>query len=138
MCLLVCLFICLFIYLFICLFVMCCQVKRKMTKEQYITMNRGINDSKDLPREYLEAIYDEISQNEIKMKNPPKAVTRHSTICKCLLCSLLCCRTKMQLHSHYDYSLKFKYASPMGGALSEYLAEEVQRMQNRRSLVHQN
>ena len=30
-------------------------------------MNRGINDQKDLPREYLEAIYDEIATNEIKM-----------------------------------------------------------------------
>lgn len=46
------------------------QVKQgsKMTKEQYIRMNRGINDSKDLPEEYLSAIYDEIAGNEIKMK----------------------------------------------------------------------
>lgn len=49
----------------------CCptpQVAHKMTKEQYIKMNRGINDSKDLPGEYLSAIYDEIAGNEIKMK----------------------------------------------------------------------
>lgn len=39
-----------------------------MTKEQYIKMNRGINDSKDLPEEYLSSIYDEIAGNEIKMK----------------------------------------------------------------------
>ena len=44
------------------------QVKRKMTKEDYIKMNRGINDSRDLPPEYLSAIYDEIAENEIKMK----------------------------------------------------------------------
>ncbi|ELU08063.1 hypothetical protein CAPTEDRAFT_213398 [Capitella teleta] len=44
------------------------QVRNKMTKEQYIKMNRGINDSKDLPQEYLSAIYDEIADNEIKMK----------------------------------------------------------------------
>jgi brefeldin A-inhibited guanine nucleotide-exchange protein len=44
------------------------KVKHKMTKEQYIKMNRGINDSKDLPREYLEKIYDEIAQSELKMK----------------------------------------------------------------------
>ncbi|RUS86770.1 hypothetical protein EGW08_005493, partial [Elysia chlorotica] len=46
------------------------QVKanHKMTKEQYIRMNRGINDSKDLPPDYLSAIYDEISGKEIKMK----------------------------------------------------------------------
>ena len=44
------------------------QVRNKMTKEQYIKMNRGINDSKDLPQEYLSAIYDEIAEQEIKMK----------------------------------------------------------------------
>jgi brefeldin A-inhibited guanine nucleotide-exchange protein len=44
------------------------QVKNKMTKEQYIRMNRGINDSKDLPEEYLSQIYDEIAGAEIKMK----------------------------------------------------------------------
>ncbi|XP_076440296.1 brefeldin A-inhibited guanine nucleotide-exchange protein 1-like isoform X2 [Babylonia areolata] len=46
------------------------QIKQgqKMTKEQYIRMNRGINDSKDLPEEYLSTIYDEIAGNEIKMK----------------------------------------------------------------------
>ncbi|CAL1273315.1 unnamed protein product [Larinioides sclopetarius] len=45
------------------------SVKNKMTKEEYIKLNRGINDSKDLPQEYLSEIYDEIAGNEIKMKN---------------------------------------------------------------------
>ena len=31
-------------------------------------MNRGINDSGDLPPEYLEEIYDEIAAREIKMR----------------------------------------------------------------------
>uniref|UniRef100_A0A3P8YFQ9 SEC7 domain-containing protein n=1 Tax=Esox lucius TaxID=8010 RepID=A0A3P8YFQ9_ESOLU len=44
------------------------QVKNKMTKEQYIKMNRGINDSRDLPEEYLSAIYDEIAGKKIAMK----------------------------------------------------------------------
>ncbi|CAF4389175.1 unnamed protein product, partial [Adineta steineri] len=35
-------------------------IKKKMTKEQYIKMNRGINDSRDLPEEFLSKIYDEI------------------------------------------------------------------------------
>ena len=39
-----------------------------MTKEQYINMNRGINNSEDLPAEYLSSIYDEISGSAIKMK----------------------------------------------------------------------
>lgn len=44
------------------------KVKNKMTKEQYIKMNRGINDSKDLPEEYLSAIYNEIAGKKIAMK----------------------------------------------------------------------
>ncbi|XP_063238863.1 brefeldin A-inhibited guanine nucleotide-exchange protein 1 isoform X2 [Bacillus rossius redtenbacheri] len=44
------------------------QVKSKMTKEQYIRLNRGISDSKDLPEEYLSKIYDEIAGHEIKMR----------------------------------------------------------------------
>ncbi|KFP57992.1 Brefeldin A-inhibited guanine nucleotide-exchange protein 2, partial [Cariama cristata] len=44
------------------------QVKNKMTKEQYIKMNRGINDSKDLPVEYLSTIYEEIEGKKIAMK----------------------------------------------------------------------
>lgn len=31
-------------------------------------MNRGINDSEDLPADYLSAIYDEISEHAIKMR----------------------------------------------------------------------
>ena len=37
-----------------------------MTKDDYIRMNRGINDSKDLPRDYLEVIYHEIAVSEIR------------------------------------------------------------------------
>uniref|UniRef100_A0A8C4SGF7 ADP-ribosylation factor guanine nucleotide-exchange factor 2 (brefeldin A-inhibited) n=1 Tax=Erpetoichthys calabaricus TaxID=27687 RepID=A0A8C4SGF7_ERPCA len=44
------------------------QVKNKMSKEQYIKMNRGINDSKDLPEEYLSSVYDEIAGKKIAMK----------------------------------------------------------------------
>ncbi|XP_043945867.1 brefeldin A-inhibited guanine nucleotide-exchange protein 2 [Protopterus annectens] len=44
------------------------QVKNKMTKEQYIKMNRGINDSKDLPEDYLSDIYDQIAGKKISLK----------------------------------------------------------------------
>jgi brefeldin A-inhibited guanine nucleotide-exchange protein len=37
----------------------------RMTKEDFIKNNRGINDNHDLPEEYLGGIFDEISQNEI-------------------------------------------------------------------------
>ncbi len=43
-------------------------IKKKMTKADYINMNRGINDSKDLPREFLESIFDQIAESEIKVK----------------------------------------------------------------------
>ena len=46
-------------------------------------MNRGINDGKDLPREYLESIYNAIETKEIKMKHPQKATNaRPTTLCK--------------------------------------------------------
>lgn len=44
------------------------QIKNKMTKEQYIKMNRGIHDSKDLPGDYLSSIYDEIAGKKITLK----------------------------------------------------------------------
>ncbi|KAJ3087061.1 guanine nucleotide exchange protein for ADP-robosylation factor [Quaeritorhiza haematococci] len=47
------------------------QVKRRMTKQDFIKNNRGIDEGKDLPAEFLEAIFDEISTNEIVMKDEP-------------------------------------------------------------------
>ncbi|TRY63979.1 hypothetical protein TCAL_07154 [Tigriopus californicus] len=44
------------------------NVKKKMTKEEFLKNNKGINDSEDIPPEYLGKIYDEIASNEIKMK----------------------------------------------------------------------
>ncbi|XP_078254240.1 brefeldin A-inhibited guanine nucleotide-exchange protein 1 isoform X1 [Rhinoraja longicauda] len=54
------------------------QVKNKMTKDQYIKMNRGINDSKDLPEEYLSAIYDEIAGKKISMKETKELTIKSS------------------------------------------------------------
>ncbi len=78
------------------------NVKNKMTKEQYIKMNRGINDSKDLPEAYLSAIYDQIKGEEIKLKNKSKVraertgktkskagKSRTSALSIYILCSLL-------------------------------------------------
>ena len=52
------------------------KVKRKMTKADYIRMNRGINESKDLPNEYLEDIFDQIKRKEIALK-PTRGTTSH-------------------------------------------------------------
>lgn len=51
-----------------------------MCLEDYIKMNRGINDSKDLPADYLTTIYEEIKQNEIKMTT---ARLDKSATCEC-------------------------------------------------------
>lgn len=39
--------------------------QRRMTPEDFIKNNRGINDSADLPDDYLRSIFDEIAHNEI-------------------------------------------------------------------------
>lgn len=41
-------------------------------------MNRGINDSKDLPEEYLSAIYDEIAGKKIAMKETKELTMKSS------------------------------------------------------------
>ncbi|TKA30188.1 hypothetical protein B0A50_02907 [Salinomyces thailandicus] len=41
------------------------QVKVRMTPEDFIKNNRGINDNADLPEEYLRGIFEEITHNEI-------------------------------------------------------------------------
>ncbi|KAK4437541.1 Brefeldin A-inhibited guanine nucleotide-exchange protein 1 [Sesamum alatum] len=42
------------------------MVKNKMTKADFIRNNRGIDDGKDLPEDYLGTLYDDIVNNEIK------------------------------------------------------------------------
>ena len=44
------------------------MVKNKMSKEDFLRNNRGINDGGDLPKEWMEALYDRIVKNEIKMQ----------------------------------------------------------------------
>ncbi|EPQ27561.1 uncharacterized protein PFL1_04699 [Pseudozyma flocculosa PF-1] len=45
------------------------QVKHRMTLQDFIKNNLGIDDGKDLPEDYLRAVYDEIQTHEIKMKD---------------------------------------------------------------------
>jgi brefeldin A-inhibited guanine nucleotide-exchange protein len=45
------------------------QVKHRMTMADFVKNNRGINDGEDLPEELLSGIYDEIVNNEIRMKD---------------------------------------------------------------------
>jgi brefeldin A-inhibited guanine nucleotide-exchange protein len=49
------------------------QVKNRMTKQDFIKNNRGINDGSDLPEDYLIEIYNEIYNNEIVLKDEQEA-----------------------------------------------------------------
>lgn len=40
----------------------------QMSPDDFIRNNRGIDDGKDLPEEYMRSLYERISRNEIKMK----------------------------------------------------------------------
>jgi Sec7-like guanine-nucleotide exchange factor len=42
---------------------------RKMTKLQFVANNRGIDNGKDLPRDYLEELYDRIVSNAFQMEH---------------------------------------------------------------------
>ncbi|KFY43424.1 hypothetical protein V494_01994 [Pseudogymnoascus sp. VKM F-4513 (FW-928)] len=49
------------------------KVAKRMTKEDFIKNNRGINDNANLPDEYLNGIYDEIAGNEIVLRSEQEA-----------------------------------------------------------------
>lgn len=49
------------------------QVKKPMSKPEFIKNNRGIDDGKDLDEKLLSDIYDEINVNEIRMKDEVEA-----------------------------------------------------------------
>jgi Sec7-like guanine-nucleotide exchange factor len=42
------------------------QVKKKMTCEEFIRNNRGINAGENLPPDFLQELYDSISRSEIR------------------------------------------------------------------------
>lgn len=94
------------------------QIKqeKKMTKEEYIKMNRGINDQKDLPREYLEGVYDEIARQEITLRAGGNKSLRMQGMCSALWLTLLLNLSKnhdvswvsfKNLATHHTVKLKF-------------------------------
>ncbi|CAE6422038.1 unnamed protein product, partial [Rhizoctonia solani] len=54
------------------------QVKKRMTKADFIKNNRGINDGSDLPEELLSGIFDDIHAKEIRMKDEEEAIALQS------------------------------------------------------------
>lgn len=49
------------------------QVKNRMTVDNFIANNSGIDDGKDIPREFLENVFTEIQNNEIKLQSEQHA-----------------------------------------------------------------
>ncbi|CAI5975972.1 unnamed protein product [Closterium sp. NIES-65] len=45
-----------------------CFLPSQMSKADFLKNNRGIDDGKDIPEEFLGGLYDRITRNEIKMK----------------------------------------------------------------------
>jgi brefeldin A-inhibited guanine nucleotide-exchange protein len=56
------------------------NVVKRMTKQDFIRNNRGINDNADLPDEYLIGIYEEIGSNEIVLKTEREAAAAAGTL----------------------------------------------------------
>ncbi|XBW36254.1 hypothetical protein QEN19_001846 [Hanseniaspora menglaensis] len=43
------------------------QIKKRMTLDEFIDLTGGVNEPKDLTKEYITGLYDEIQNNEIKL-----------------------------------------------------------------------
>ncbi|KAI3701044.1 hypothetical protein L2E82_45687 [Cichorium intybus] len=56
------------------------MVKDKMSADDFIRNNRGIDDGKDLPEEYLRSLFERISKNEIKMKEDDFALQQRLSV----------------------------------------------------------
>lgn len=51
-----------------------------MSADDFIRNNRGIDDGKDLPEEYLRSLFERISRNEIKMKGDDLALQQKQSM----------------------------------------------------------
>ncbi|XP_075519219.1 LOW QUALITY PROTEIN: brefeldin A-inhibited guanine nucleotide-exchange protein 2-like [Primulina tabacum] len=56
------------------------MVKNKMSAEDFIRNNRGIDDGKDLPDEYLRSLFERISKSEIKMKEDNMSIQQKQSV----------------------------------------------------------
>ncbi|XP_071724366.1 LOW QUALITY PROTEIN: brefeldin A-inhibited guanine nucleotide-exchange protein 2-like [Rutidosis leptorrhynchoides] len=56
------------------------MVKNKMSADDFIRNNRGIDDGKDLPEEYLRSLFERISRKEIKMKEDDFAAQQKQSL----------------------------------------------------------
>lgn len=51
-----------------------------MSADDFIRNNRGIDDGKDVPEEYLRSLFERISRNEIKMKDDNLALQQKQSL----------------------------------------------------------
>lgn len=51
-----------------------------MSADDFIRNNRGIDDGKDLPEDYLRSLFDRIARNEIKMKEDDLAPQQRQSL----------------------------------------------------------
>ncbi len=56
------------------------QIKKKMTQEEFVRNNRGINgtkdDPQDLPREFLSELYNHFSEKAIRFPQLPSTLSQ--------------------------------------------------------------
>jgi len=53
-------------------------VKKKMTADEFVRNNRGINGGEDLPRDFLRALYASIAADEIRISSEAQARARRA------------------------------------------------------------
>ena len=51
-----------------------------MSADDFIRNNRGIDDGKDLPEEYMRSLFERISKNEIKMKEDDFSIQQKQSV----------------------------------------------------------
>ncbi|KAK1245352.1 hypothetical protein MKX08_004981 [Trichoderma sp. CBMAI-0020] len=56
------------------------KIAKRMTKEEFIRNNAGINDNADLPHDYQISIYEEIASNEIVLKSERDIAAAQGTL----------------------------------------------------------
>lgn len=56
------------------------QLIMQMSAEDFIRNNRGIDDGKDLPEEYMRSLFERISRNEIKMKEDDLSIQQTQSV----------------------------------------------------------
>ncbi|KAJ8900141.1 hypothetical protein K2173_024781 [Erythroxylum novogranatense] len=56
------------------------MVKNKMSADDFIRNNRGIDDGKDLPEEFMRSLFERITRNEIKMKEDDLALQQRQSM----------------------------------------------------------